>query len=825
MTVGVLHMKFWFCELCGTRLTEDDLANKDARDKKLRGVYCKSCAVGVTTMDTMPMSNAEAREMTQREAEPQGKGGSPRRTSGGSALPPKARRRRSSARIQPPGGKPSSPVGGSRGLPMALGAGAVVLVLVIAVLALTSSNGEVARSGSTSNPRTTKTDKPGQRNAVRDSRAPPANVAKEAPVPQLPIGTASVRPESIGTPSASNTQPMPPNPTPQTDSPANKQTERTTPEPGTEGSAATRKNTQKQDERRTEEARARQEKEKLLRARLDKQLERVRKTLEEGDLDAALAAGKTIADDREMADLREAGQHLQVAVQWMKKDFEARKKALDSLVGQTVALKLSGWRKAKSVHIESIKDGVISGSHTFQINNVAKKRAVRFAIGELPASTWEKVLPRGNPDSEPERLARILKHWSMKDVERMKTELSAAEVSVLALYLSRAAERLEASNLEEDARKKWAAAETLFNEKKWEKAGEAYRALQVDFAQAEFVKGRADELARRRLAIRETLNPYRLGLAASYYADRGFQKKVATRVLLQLNMAPQNMGTPSPEVPQINAGLRWRGYLKVAERGGYAFKIKGWGKGRVRLNDYWVDGGKGEWKNTGLRADYSDWKPIALKPGHYPLLIEYLPDRYDHIRFEWKRPSQEAFEVVPRGQLLHDAKALPPIPKLKALRPGLKLQYYSRKGSYYFCNQSWAGRELERAVVPNISMKSREVTPGGKKFGAARWSGYLRIPRTGTYTLSLAASFQGHLVLDRALLLRVHDDPKNSDVNTGATEIKLDAGLHPIQVYLAVKWGACGLHWAMKGATEKQIIPAAYFFHLPDDTAKSDEKK
>jgi hypothetical protein len=53
-----MDLKFYFCESCGKRLTNIDLEDGQARDKKLKGVYCKSCSVGVMTKD-MPSIGEE----------------------------------------------------------------------------------------------------------------------------------------------------------------------------------------------------------------------------------------------------------------------------------------------------------------------------------------------------------------------------------------------------------------------------------------------------------------------------------------------------------------------------------------------------------------------------------------------------------------------------------------------------------------------------------------------------------------------------------------------------------------------------------------------
>jgi hypothetical protein len=54
-------MNFFFCEACGKRVTDGDLELGLARDKKLKGVYCKACAANVNTIEFTPMTDAQAR--------------------------------------------------------------------------------------------------------------------------------------------------------------------------------------------------------------------------------------------------------------------------------------------------------------------------------------------------------------------------------------------------------------------------------------------------------------------------------------------------------------------------------------------------------------------------------------------------------------------------------------------------------------------------------------------------------------------------------------------------------------------------------------------
>lgn len=62
-------MKFWFCETCGKRLTDQDLDEGNARDKKLKGVYCSQCSAGVLTMENLPLTKQQALELLKQQAQ------------------------------------------------------------------------------------------------------------------------------------------------------------------------------------------------------------------------------------------------------------------------------------------------------------------------------------------------------------------------------------------------------------------------------------------------------------------------------------------------------------------------------------------------------------------------------------------------------------------------------------------------------------------------------------------------------------------------------------------------------------------------------------
>ncbi|MBI3829838.1 MAG: hypothetical protein HY291_09990 [Planctomycetes bacterium] len=63
-------MKFYFCETCGKRVTEKDVEAGQARNKKLKGVYCAQCSVGVMTMELLPVTEDEARKILGKSPTP-----------------------------------------------------------------------------------------------------------------------------------------------------------------------------------------------------------------------------------------------------------------------------------------------------------------------------------------------------------------------------------------------------------------------------------------------------------------------------------------------------------------------------------------------------------------------------------------------------------------------------------------------------------------------------------------------------------------------------------------------------------------------------------
>ncbi len=60
-------MDFYFCEGCGKRITDGDIKQGKGKNKKLRGVYCRQCAAGVMTLETLPLTDSKSQKVLKEE--------------------------------------------------------------------------------------------------------------------------------------------------------------------------------------------------------------------------------------------------------------------------------------------------------------------------------------------------------------------------------------------------------------------------------------------------------------------------------------------------------------------------------------------------------------------------------------------------------------------------------------------------------------------------------------------------------------------------------------------------------------------------------------
>jgi hypothetical protein len=189
--VAVQRMtKFYFCEICGKRVTDKELDQGQARDKKLKGVYCQTCAVGVQTIEFEPINLDPAPPPQPPPSPPPPSkaisAAKARQLSAAPGSPPKPSSRASRMQIRPleraATETPSRSSKPSRSMPVIwISAGSGVLILAVAMmLALKSepSKRPVAPTGEA-------TASPVQAPAPPPSPTPPV-VARAAPDP-VPI--------------------------------------------------------------------------------------------------------------------------------------------------------------------------------------------------------------------------------------------------------------------------------------------------------------------------------------------------------------------------------------------------------------------------------------------------------------------------------------------------------------------------------------------------------------------------------------------------------------------------------------------------------------
>ncbi|HEY7119768.1 MAG TPA: PA14 domain-containing protein, partial [Tepidisphaeraceae bacterium] len=94
-----------------------------------------------------------------------------------------------------------------------------------------------------------------------------------------------------------------------------------------------------------------------------------------------------------------------------------------------------------------------------------------------------------------------------------------------------------------------------------------------------------------------------------------------------------------------------------------------------------------------------------------------------------------------------------------------------------------------------------------------RWTGYLRVPATGKYTLGLLANEGARVYLDEQLAV---EEPKGANKRKPTQNtVSLTEGLHPLRVEF---WDGGGLSrlrlfWRPPGSNADEIVPARAFVH------------
>ena len=151
------------------------------------------------------------------------------------------------------------------------------------------------------------------------------------------------------------------------------------------------------------------------------------------------------------------------------------------------------------------------------------------------------------------------------------------------------------------------------------------------------------------------------------------------------------------------------------------------------------------------------------------------------------------------------------------LKPGLVGAYYNfGKELKKFPADLLAGQQPQlKRVDPMINFED----PEGLGFGDLQWSkqfavvwtGVLRIPKDGSFTLYLKSDDGSRLFLDGKLIVdndgkhRMDEDSKAVDLKAGDHDLK-------IEYFQNEDKAGCVLSWKYEGV-DKQVVPASAFWH------------
>jgi hypothetical protein len=148
------------------------------------------------------------------------------------------------------------------------------------------------------------------------------------------------------------------------------------------------------------------------------------------------------------------------------------------------------------------------------------------------------------------------------------------------------------------------------------------------------------------------------------------------------------------------------------------------------------------------------------------------------------------------------------------LKPGLKAEYFDRLLAITDFPAIVEGEKPDIVCVDaNIDWEAGGVLPGTTiaDYCYVRWTGKIRVPRDGSYTLWTASDDGSRVFINGA---RVVDNGGVHGVEEKSGGVELKAGDHDLKVeYFENDAGAaCRFGW-QGPQIEKQIVPAEVLFH------------
>ncbi len=469
-------MNFYFCEACGKRLTEHQIESGAAKNKKLKGVYCKACSAGVMTMETVPLTDEKAQEILK--ANPEQKPSSPLKAT-----------RRSTGRLKTENptsaSKPAIP---SSPLPLyLLCAGGAALFLALGVLLFQNPSPRVTKkSKSPAHSRPAKDPLKPQNSedlALHAADVPAQNFNLKIPQnSNIPIPTAAPAPapaesNEAAPPTKTLTQP-PSSSTQASPSPSAKA------EPKTTEKRSAKDNPSAEPGPKTDSPSL--EKETPPEKKPERQplyLKFITDVQKKG-LKSAPDIVNTFASDPTLQ------AHLTKILEiWEKKDQEFKKK-IELNIGKT--FKWAGSSRSVGGRLAELKDGTLRFERDIIINGKRQgKTSTTVPILDLPPEIRQRI--DGNtPANDEEWFAQILRDLIHKEFAAARTALPHCMQHPQYAVLEGVTDTLEEFDREDQAPKQWAAFEKKASKKVTQGQAkillEEWKAYQATFGKTAFAQ-------------------------------------------------------------------------------------------------------------------------------------------------------------------------------------------------------------------------------------------------------------------------------------------------------------------------------------------------
>ena len=277
------------------------------------------------------------------------------------------------------------------------------------------------------------------------------------------------------------------------------------------------------------------------------------------------------------------------------------------------------------------------------------------------------------------------------------------------------------------------------------------------------------------------------------------QKPSVERVDKEVNFASTLEAFPGTKLVD-NFYVNWTGVIRIPKDGKYTFFLESDDGSRLSIDGKEVVDHSGTHDMTEMSGR------VELKAGDHELKLEFFdPEEEAGCILSWETAGQ-AKAVVPAGVLFH---------KAAGGEPGLLAEYYrTEEGTEDFPDFPASKAPDLKRVDKTINFESTQDNwPGTefKDFFFIRWTGTIRIPTDGQYTLFLDSDDGSRLFIDGK---QVVDNGGAHGMEEVAGNIELTAGDHALKVEFFEKDidAGCKFSWR-SDKLAKQIVPAEVLFH------------